>query len=486
MTFDQFFRILSARWLLAISVVIGITLLTLVICLLIPKSYKATASVMIDMKPDPVAGMSNMAAAPSASIMATQVDIITSPTVAMRVVRQVGMDSSPDVRKQWMEATGGKGDYLAWVGELISKNLDVKPSRESNIIDITYSSVDPKFAAILANAFAKAYMDSDVQFRVDPARQYYSFFEERARMAREKLEAAQTKLAQAQKERGILVTDERLDHESAKLVELSTQIVALRAAVADTSSRSAAAKNGADQMQDILNNSLIATLKSDLSRSEAKLEELSSHYGSEHPLVKETQANIDSTKARLALETRRLTKSLSINNTMTKQRENEAMAEYEEQRAKLLKLKDARTELAVLEREVESAQHVYDAIQARQSQMGLESNNNQNNVVLVTPATEPAKHYFPKITLSLALAMSLGSLISVIVVMGVELFDRRIRGVQDLIQGTGLPIVGVIPHPTSSKWSSRFRLTSKPVSSSVGLSVSGLSAASLESGRSTT
>ncbi len=365
MTFDQFFRILRARWLLALSVMGALVVITMGICLWLPKSYKATASVMVDLKPDPVAGMAGNVGLQSATLMATQIDIITSPALATRVARQIGMDNNDDVRAQWLKATKGKGDYLTWVGEFIGQSLEVKPSRESNIIDIAYTSVDPKFAAVLANAFAKAYMDSSVQFRVDPARQYYSFFEERAKLARDKLEAAQVKLAQAQKERGIVATDERLDAESARLNDLSSQIVALRAAQADTSVRSATANKSADQMQDVLNNSLITTLKADISRYEAKLEELQSRFGDAHPQVIETKATLDSLRERQRIETSKLTKSLNINDNITSSRSAAARAAYEEQRNKVLQLKDARNELAVLEREVDSAQKVYDAIQAR-------------------------------------------------------------------------------------------------------------------------
>ena len=63
MTFDQFFRILRARWLLALSVMGALVVITMGICLWLPKSYKATASVMVDLKPDPVAGMAAAAGA---------------------------------------------------------------------------------------------------------------------------------------------------------------------------------------------------------------------------------------------------------------------------------------------------------------------------------------------------------------------------------------------------------------------------------------
>lgn len=460
MTFDQFFRILRARWLLALSVVAGLVALTVVITLLIPKSYRATATVMVDMKPDPVTGMAGMVSAQLAGLVATQIDLIKSPSVAARVVRMLRIDESAEMRAEWQKATNGRGDYIAWVGDRIAQNLEAKPSRESNIIEIQYSAVDPKFAAALANAFAKAYMDTSVQIRVDPARQYYSFFEERARLAREKLETAQIRLADAQREKGIVVTDERLDAENARLNELSSQLASLRAMGADSSSRSAAAQRNPDQVADVINNPLIASLKGDMARTEAKLEELTARFGDAHPNVIESRATLESLRNRLATETNRLSRSLSINSSISNSREAEVRAAYEEQRAKMLKLKDARTELSVLEREVESAQRIFEAIQLRLSQMGLESNNTQNNIVLVAQATEPARHYFPRLTIALLLAMSVGSLIAVLTTLAVELFDRRIRGPQDLLQGTGLPIVGVMPGPNTSALARRWRMLS--------------------------
>lgn len=460
MTFDQFFRIMRARWLLALTVVSAIIGLTLAITLLIPKSYRATATVMADMKPDPVTGMSGMMGAQLTGLIATQIDLIKSPSVSTRVVRTLGIDASPEMRLKWQESTGGRGDYTAWVADLISQGLEVKPSRESNIIDIQYSSADPKFAAVLANAYARSYMDSSVQIRIDPARQYYSFFEERARLARERLELAQNRLAAAQREKGIVVTDERLDAENTRLNELSSQIASLRAMGADSSSRSVAAQRSPDQMADIINNPLISSIKAELARSEAKLDEMNARLGDAHPTLIETRATIASLKSRLATETARIGRSLDINSSISQSREAEVRAAYEDQRAKLLKLKDARTELSVLEREVDSAQRVFEAIQIRLSQMGLESNNTQNNIVLVAAATEPARHYFPRVTLALLLAMSVGSLVSVLVTLGVELFDRRIRGPQDLLQGTGLPIVGVMPGATTSKFTRRLRMLS--------------------------
>jgi len=225
MTFEQLYRILKARWILAASVFLGIITLAVVLSLALPKSYKATASVMVDLKPDPVSGMSQLATMQPANYLATQVDIIKSDHVAQRVVRILGLNNSEETRKQWQEEAKGRGSFDAWLGEVLQKGLEVEPSRDSNIIEIHYKSPNPAFATALANAFSRAYVESLVQIKVDPARRYSDFFEERAKLARDKLEKAQMRLAEAQKQSGILITDERLDAETTRLNEIDRKSV---------------------------------------------------------------------------------------------------------------------------------------------------------------------------------------------------------------------------------------------------------------------
>jgi uncharacterized protein involved in exopolysaccharide biosynthesis len=91
-----------------------------------------------------------------------------------------------------------------WLAGLLKRQLEIKPSRESNVITINYQAADPTFAATVANAFVQAYIDTTIDLRVEPARQYSGFFNQRAQAAREKLEASQTRLSEYQRARGIV------------------------------------------------------------------------------------------------------------------------------------------------------------------------------------------------------------------------------------------------------------------------------------------
>src|SRR5690606_23618208 len=96
-----------------------------------------------------------------------------------------------------------------------------------------------------------------------------------------------------------------------------------------------------------------------------------------HPTVVEARANIASLRARIRTETSQVTASVGITNNITSARVNEAVKAYEEQRAKVLAMKDQRSELSLLENEVQAAQRVYEALQLRLSQSNLESNTGQ-------------------------------------------------------------------------------------------------------------
>lgn len=448
MTFSQFFHIILARRLLVISVFLTTVTATLLISLIMPKSYEAVATVMVDVRPDPITG-NGVGGMQAASILATQVDIIKSPTVSNRVVTNLRLEETPELKARWLREAKGKGDYLTWVGSVIGKGLEVKPSHESNVIDITYSGAEPAFTSALANAYAKAYVDATVQIRVNPARQYADFFEERAKLSREKLAEAQTKLSVAQKDRGIVASEERLDVETQRLTELATQLNTIRALRAEASSRSTLATANPEKVQDVLMNPLVAGMTADIAKEDARLRSLLERYGDQHPSVIEQRATINSLKEKLRAEAGRVISSVSVGSKIADSRVTQAQAAYDEQRERVMKLKDGRNQLAIMEREVETAQKIYESLQARLSQTNLESTNSQSNIYLLSPATEPIKPSAPRTTLNVALAGVVGFLLALMTALAVEMFDHRVRSPSDVVQALDLPVIGVLPSPQS-------------------------------------
>ena len=446
MTPSKLFSILRARWSMVVLVVLLTTLTAFAVSLVLPKKYVATASVVVDAKPDPISALIYPGLA-SPAFMNTQVDVIASDRVALRVVRDLRLSEVPAIREQWQTSTGGEGTIEQWLITFLQANMDVKPSKESNVLTVAYRAPDPQFAATLANAFVKAYVSTTLDLRVEPARQYAGYFDQQAKVALEKLESSRAKLSTYEREHGIIASDERLDVENNRLSELSSQLVALQALSAESSSRQGQAARGADQLPDVLANPVVMQLKADLSRAESKLQELSTRYGDNHPQVIEAKASVADVRGKLRTEIGRVSGGVTVTNNINRQREAEIRAQLDAQREKVAKLKAARDDASGLMREVESAQRAYENITTRLTQTSLESQTTQSNVNVLTEAVAPLKPSSPKLLLNTALAFVVSVILAVGLALLLEMRDRKVRDADDVMAVLPLPMLGVLPAP---------------------------------------
>lgn len=448
MSLSQFLIILKARWKLAAAIFASVVALVVTLTFVLPPKYKGIAAVVINSNnPDPINGVI-MQGALLPSYLSTQVDVIQSDRVMRKVIHAMNLDASPELREQWRSETDGNGDFVSWLGDILQKALNVTPGKDSSVIEVSFKAVDPKFAAAMANAFVQAYIDTTLELRVEPARRFTALFNEQAKEARNRLSQAQAKLSAYQQEKGIVATDDRLDVENARLADLSNQLVALQSLSADSIGRKAQAS--ADSVE-VLTNPVIAGLKSDISRQEARLKELSAQYGPAHPQVQQLTANINEMRAKLDAETARVTKSLTISNTVNLSREAQIRLALEAQREKVLKFKQQKDQAAMLQGEIDNAQRSYDALLTRYTQTNLESQSNQTDVSIVRVATPPSEPSFPKPILNIIASIFLGGLLAAGAVVLKEMSNRKLRTEADMTDLLDFPLLGVMPLATDAK-----------------------------------
>lgn len=448
MSLKHFLAILRARWQIA-AIVLGLVFSTaLVLTLVMPKRYTATAKVMIDLRSsDPLSGMLFAGQLPP-SYIGTQVDVITSERVGRRVVKAVKLDESPLFREKWREDTDGQGSFETWAVKMLSTALIVQQSRESSAIEIGYMSNDPNMAASLANAFMQAYIDVSLDMRIEPAKRYGELFANQSAQLRKDVESAQAKLSAFQQAKRIIDTDERFDVENARLNDLSNQLVLMQTAAFDSSSRQAQAGANTDRMQEVLNSPVVASLKADIARGEARLKELQSRFGDAHPQVLESTANLRELRVRLDQEIRRVGGSVGVNNSVNKSREAQLRAALDAQRERVLELKRIRDEANVLRRDVEVAQRAYDGLMSKLNQSTLESQANQTNISVLQSATPPVDPSFPKLWLNMLLALILGTGLAGVTAFVMELTAPRVRTIDAI---SGLKLLAVIPDASPRK-----------------------------------
>jgi chain length determinant protein EpsF len=443
MNFSQFLHVLRARKWIVLAVLFVTVLATVVVSLILPKNYKATASILLNYKGvDPVTGMT-MPGQLLPGYVATQTDIIGSKNVALRVVDQLGLARNPAVIEQFRESTEGKGTVRDWLADLLLKKLDIVPSRESSVVEISFKGTDPAFVATVANAFADEYQKISVQLKVEPMKQASSYFNTQLKLLRDNVELTQARLSKYQQENGIVSVDNRLDVESNRLNDLSAQLVAAQGQLMEANSRAGMA-NGSAESPDVAGSPLVQNLKIGLGNAEAKLAELGQRLDRNHPQYQSAKAEVDKLRSDLNAAVKSTGNSVGNNAAILRRREAEVRAALAEQKKKVLELNRTRDELGVLAKDAESAQRAFDATAQRSSQTRLEGQVEQSDVALLNPAVPPIDASSPKVMLNTLLSIVLGSMLGVGLAMAAELLDRRVRSETDLSEALDIPVFGVI------------------------------------------
>ncbi len=460
MNFQQFLSILLARKKIALITLAVTVLTTLAVSLVMPKSYKATATLILNYKAtDPVSGMT-LPAQLMPGYIATQVDIITSRNVALKVVDMLGLARNPAAIEEFKDEALGGGELRVWLADALSKKLDVKPSRESSVIDLNYESQDPRFASVLANAFSDAYIQTNLQLKIEPSKRAAEWFNDQVKALRDNLIKSQDKLSAYQREKGIVSIDERMDVENARLAELSRLLVTAQAQSFDSSSRQKQSYSGKrlDENPDIMSNPLIQNMKAELTRAEGKLAELGQRLSANHPQYQSAEAEVNDLRRKLDSELKTASSSLGSAANISQQRESSMRASLAAQKARVLEISQQRDELIILQRDVLNAQKVLDMVMQRFSQTNMEGQSNQGEVAVLNPATPPIEHSKPKIFLNVLISIFMGTMLAVGFALLAEMLDRRIRIPEDLSLGLNLPVLGIIAaaKPQRKTWLKRF------------------------------
>jgi uncharacterized protein involved in exopolysaccharide biosynthesis len=282
---------------------------------------------------------------------------------------------------------------------------------------------------------------------VDPAKETSAWFDDQLKTLKTNLAKAQAKLSAYQQENGIVATDERIDSENGRLQNLVGQLVLAQTQTYEGLSKqqqisAAQSGGGAKASPDILANPVIQRLKSEIAQTQARLSNLSSTVGVNHPQYQSASEQLESLNREFDAEMKTIANGVRNATGIAQQREGSIYAAVEAQKARVMGFKKQRAEMVVLQGEAESAQRAYDAGLQRLTQTRLESQLSQTNIAMVTPAIEPAKPSQPHWLLNIVLAVIVGANAAIGMALMREMSDRRIRSTSDLLDVVPAPLLG--------------------------------------------
>jgi chain length determinant protein EpsF len=444
MNSHQLYLVLRARWGTVVLGLAGCIALAVLASLIMHPKYTGKTDLVIDAKSDPSSGVPGTLGPLLASYVITESQIVASERVARLVVKMLKFDQDPDFRARWMKDTQGKQDITTWLANLILDRIRVTPTKDSNVINIAVKWPTAQGAADVANAFAQATIDTSIDLKVEPARQYAAYFDEQAKALRAALDVKRKRLSDFQSANGIVATDDKLDVENARLTELSTELVTIQGLRQDSQSRQRQIGANNDALPEVMDSTVIHSLKENLATAQAKQADIASSLGRNHPDYKAAVSQVNDLRHRIDQEVEKITASLGTTNQVNVRRENEVRLALEAQKKRVLELKHQHDVAADLESDVTTAQRDLDSVTDRLAQSNLESLTQQTNVVQLSRAMPPLKPTSPNWLLNIAIGLFLGIGSGIGAAVFRERRDPVIREESDLTQYADLPLLARI------------------------------------------
>ncbi len=433
----QVLSILRAYWKQTLMIVVAISVVMAGVIKLMPKTYTATTTLMVNPEGNDPLATNQAAAMPTFNYMSTQSQLMLSPEVLLAVIDALNLTADP----HYAGGYSGDGSTLRdWVRENLVKSLDIQLGAfGSQLIYINASAANPQLAAQIANTLAKVYLTQQRQRDSGPASDRAKRYALELAELKDKVRIAQSQVTAYRQRTGVTGrTDKNGNVDEALLATLEEKLQD-----AQVARRTAEVKAAAEQAASSSSGTAaVQTLKAELAAQQTQLAQLRTVYGAQHPKVLELENQIRATQRNIESEMHSVQSTNSADLAAAQQLEAKLRAAVDDARSKLLGVNKLEDEGTKYELELESAQSVYKRALDGYDQIMFASAGYMANISIASEAIPPQKAAKPNKMKLLTLGILVGLVIGVIAPLIYELLlNRRIRSRDDFERDFNLPVL---------------------------------------------
>jgi capsular exopolysaccharide synthesis family protein len=451
----HYFRLLRKRWRILAAVAIASGALAFVYTIRQPKVYQSTCSLVLEYRaPQILEGMQDVIdlGGGSYEFMQTQLRIIRSQQIAQMVLDRVGSEttqaSEPEQRQSRQSQIYG----------LLGK-VKVVVLRESRIANISARDPDPDRASRIANAFAEAYIERNLDFKLEGARSASGWLGEQTIDLKKKLEDSELAVYKYRKEHNLLDLglDDRQGMARQNLMTLNAKLTDLKAKRVEAESMRKlilAAKGDIgekESLPEIRDNSVVTKLREnylDLLKLKADLE---SRYGEKHPKIDNIQQQLQATRRDYSHELDEVLKAFDKRYQAILDTETALNKWLRQEKTQALDLAQLEVEYRPMARDAENNAKVFGQVTQRHKEVDLTGLQRVNNVRILDRAMGPGGLVSPNLQVNLTVGLILGLLAGLLVCFAAEALDNTVRTPEAAEEIVGAPLLGVVPLLSEAK-----------------------------------
>jgi capsular exopolysaccharide synthesis family protein len=424
--------------------------------------FEAAATVDIDREvPTGIVGQEarRMGLNDSDQFMATQISLIESDTVLRPVadqykLRELEQDSSDDSRF-------GARSHDAPV---VLKQLKVARPPNTYLLKISYRSIDPLLAALVANAVAQSYLERTYDIRFRSSASLSSFMERQLEELKAKMERSSSALAQFERELNVINPEEKTSIISSRLLQLNTEYTNAQGERVRKEALYGLAKGGSpDALQVSTQGAPLAKLAEQLNAAEQKFAEIKTHYGPAHPEYKKAESEVTEVQRQIQGTRQNISQRIQLDYQAALDREQMLKNAVTQTKAEFDRLNARSFEYESLKREAETDRKLYDELIQKIREAGINAGFQSSSIRIADRARPPLKPVFPRTRLNGLLAFLLSSMLAVGAAVTADAMNVSVRDPEQISRSLNTEVLGSLPAVRSLR---SYRLT--PVESHPG------------------
>lgn len=447
--------------------------------------YTAATQITLDIRKSRVVDIEEVLSGISAdaSVIGTELDIIRSSSLLMRLVEELRLDRDPefnpelipDEEKGWVQ--GLVKDFRQWLAGLwsldsgpaeelspevrelllkqrivriLQEDLKVEHRRQSHTISITFTSQSPRRAAQMANTLATLYQTDQLEAKFEATRRANEWLAERLDSLRREVQAAEQAVKNVRERSGIIqaggttVLEQQIGNVNAQLIEARVKRSRAEARLA-RAGEVMDQPGGLEGLGEVIGSRTIQQLRADESSLRRKMAELSQRYGPRHPQMIQAEAEMRDLRNKIKEESNRILESLENEVQVARGEERTLLQALNQLRTEAGKTMQAELELRELERQAQSSRTLYQNFLSRFQETREQEALQRPDARIISPAEVPTSPSHPKKKRTLALAGALGLMLGVMGAFMLESLDRGFRTGDQVEKDTGLPVFGYMP-----------------------------------------
>ncbi len=448
LSFTQIAAMLRARRLLIAIIMVVAVAIAAIASVVLPKTYVAEADIFIDYRVnDPIAGRS-FHPMQDESYLQTQFDMIASIQVAERVIQKLNLMATPDAQR-FVKKYGEQGGMRA-LAEAIIRNIEIAPRKNSRVIVVRYASTDRAHARDVVNTVLKSYVELSLEVMSVPAKARKDQYNAQLENLSQQMDDLQKKLTQYQRDHQIVDADERADRELKQMAMLNARLIDVQMQRVEAQAKRASLTRMIEQgnvesdIPEIANIGHISGIKAALISLDAQLANAKVNLGPNHPRYITIQQERNELLARLKRESATAMESVRAVETRLAQQEGALKSELNVYQKNTFANKQHRDVISSYQRQLDSVQKIYNAAIQKFDELLMTSNVVIPNASVLQWAELPEKAAKPLLKNNLIFGLIAGLLFGLSTAFLLELWQRRVRCLDDLQREMDIPVMAKI------------------------------------------